>query len=600
MRAREKYGISASSFVFDKAGQVNITLQIFMRGIAEFNAKINTSTAADVSKDTVANLRTDIANLLATMNKSTSKVIEDIRASVILNDVSESMAPLTLEPGTLKELRAATARLAAASRSKRKNSAMSGLGKILTTLKALYGTDGKSGAVKLKRDSIDKTVKDAIAVMRSGPVVDPFIDIIASNSKKKGVNNISQSSIPKGPRGVTPIQGKHVSLGRVLTLLVGNQLASSFNAKSDIETHFIFYTFNSNAGAIRDRCIAEFIIDVERLIERLTDIARLRQGMNITLRELIGMIGNAFIDDQGSINYGMSDVYDSKYNSETGRVENHYRQKFASDEKAANITIEENIKKARNANGKFTKPIVDYHIEALTAENNPNKSIIRVHVLDRVSTPYATQGALLDAGRSTALTELQSLVNNVSETSSDVAKETLKLAQEKSDFLVVTGNGSNSTVQLKGGIEELKRFVASTMPSIIYGSSTSAIKDGKLSSAENAALATVNMLRSSAKGPQQSNGLSVGNIPLQIFPSSLDLTLFGCPLLEFMQQLFIDFGTGTTADAIYTCINITHELTRDSFSTTAKLTPASAYASYYSLLGMINSAIARIDDKSTS
>jgi hypothetical protein len=47
--------------------------------------------------------------------------------------------------------------------------------------------------------------------------------------------------------------------------------------------------------------------------------------------------------------------------------------------------------------------------------------------------------------------------------------------------------------------------------------------------------------------------------------------MLGCPLLQFGQSFYVDFGTGTSADNIYTVTSFSHKITPGDFSTSAKL-----------------------------
>ena len=153
---------------------------------------------------------------------------------------------------------------------------------------------------------------------------------------------------------------------------------------------------------------------------------------------------------------------------------------------------------------------------------------------------------------------------------------------------------SRRQFRIKGGFNRLKQFVMSTMPSIRYGEGSSGVISAKLSSMSDSALTTVNMLRQS-RSPDTPAGARMSGVPLQIAPVECTLETFGCPLWNFGQQIFIDFGTGTTADAIYGVTGVEHQIEQGNFKTTVKLTPMGSYARYMSLLNNINSARTAID-----
>ena len=54
---------------------------------------------------------------------------------------------------------------------------------------------------------------------------------------------------------------------------------------------------------------------------------------------------------------------------------------------------------------------------------------------------------------------------------------------------------------------------------------------------------------------------------MTVLPASLNVTTFGCPLIEYGQQYFVDLQTGTTADNLYAITNINHTLSAGQFDT---------------------------------
>jgi hypothetical protein len=73
------------------------------------------------------------------------------------------------------------------------------------------------------------------------------------------------------------------------------------------------------------------------------------------------------------------------------------------------------------------------------------------------------------------------------------------------------------------------------------------------------------------------------------------LETIGCPLWNFGQQIFIDFGTGTTVDCIYGVTGVEHNIASGEFKTTVKLTPLNSYARYQSMFDQIEAAFTTID-----
>ena len=131
-------------------------------------------------------------------------------------------------------------------------------------------------------------------------------------------------------------------------------------------------------------------------------------------------------------------------------------------------------------------------------------------------------------------------------------------------------NSSGTMYRVIGGSRELKNFMMNTMPYIIFGAAGTTITSAKLSSMQNSKLNTVNLLRSFEKSELEPNGENPGGIPMRIIPTELNVSMLGNPLVDFAQQYFVDFQTGTTADNIYAISGITHKFVPGSFTTDIK------------------------------
>lgn len=130
--------------------------------------------------------------------------------------------------------------------------------------------------------------------------------------------------------------------------------------------------------------------------------------------------------------------------------------------------------------------------------------------------------------------------------------------------------------------DRVKREISKFVPTIIYGSNGTLIKSVNYGSEQDAALATIMMLRNKTDDENVTNvnGSSKGDLPLRVIPGQLSITTLGCPLLEYMQQYFVDLGTGTTIDNIYSITGLSHNFSPGSFTSEIKFTFADAYGKY--------------------
>ena len=104
-------------------------------------------------------------------------------------------------------------------------------------------------------------------------------------------------------------------------------------------------------------------------------------------------------------------------------------------------------------------------------------------------------------------------------------------------------------------------------------------------------LSTVNMLRTSDASALTPTGVAEGGLPLWMLPGQMDMKIFGCPIIEFTQGLFVDFETNTSIDNIYHVTKIQHTIKNGEFSTSLSLTPSDSYGQYRNLRDRVASAI---------
>ena len=101
------------------------------------------------------------------------------------------------------------------------------------------------------------------------------------------------------------------------------------------------------------------------------------------------------------------------------------------------------------------------------------------------------------------------------------------------------------------------------------------------------------MQRASGAGGGPDGGTDDG-LPLRTFPAQLSMEIYGCPLMNFGQQYFIDFGTGTTLDDVYGVSGVSHKFTPGKFTTNVKFVPLQKFGTFQSLLGNFSKMIAEV------
>ena len=157
-----------------------------------------------------------------------------------------------------------------------------------------------------------------------------------------------------------------------------------------------------------------------------------------------------------------------------------------------------------------------------------------------------------------------------------------------------TGFETGQRFRIKGGLPNIKAFLMNSMPSVRYGQEASGIIGASLQSMSDPALTTVNMIRNSG-GPEDPVGARQSGLPMRVAPMQLTLDTIGCPLWNFGQQVFIDFGTGTTVDNIYAVVGIDHSMTSGEYKSKVKMIQLDSYGKFESLVDVVNDAMVAIE-----
>ena len=125
----------------------------------------------------------------------------------------------------------------------------------------------------------------------------------------------------------------------------------------------------------------------------------------------------------------------------------------------------------------------------------------------------------------------------------------------------------------------IKKAIKASMPSISYGTEGTAINNISISSISDKNIDTHFLLEARQKkdaddGAPEKEEKGISEYDAQkIHPVTLDVSMMGCTVLEYGQQLFVDLQTNTDLDNVYGIYGITHSLAPGSFITNVRLTP---------------------------
>jgi hypothetical protein len=602
LRAKEKYQIVNSSFSFDEVGQVQIELTLSMlstRGLRQVNIGLGPS--ENTAFSTVKNIIDLVGQIRSRLNSTLAAQITG--ESDVIGSLTSPASVLSLSPDAIKELRKV---IRATS-----SSSSSSLSSLNNQLKDLIG-DGSGGALggaaAQLRSGIRAEIGRKTDGLTRGP--DPFL--------------VNQRITTRGNTSISIDKPSYVSLGKLLLKFVGQPIATSGYYR---DVQFIFYNFNDRASYMANRNIATFPVEVSELrtlLERQLD-----QMLNMTTESFIGFIDGGFISAPSAKPYGFSGFYHTPRPRNGEEAQGPQLSKEFEEDAAKLASEQQEILKRAYGNAdeddgdyEFVQPTISFVTESVPLRSNPSdpRTLLRIHIFDGAATSHTCVQQLLEAASdrsigliNSAAAEARQSINRARAgeegASQDTANADVIAYNEQVNAAVTAGlleeyppageRPSDSRtranrLRLKGGMPALKGFISRTMPSVRYGEGASGITSAKVQSMSDPGLTTVNILRQGTT-PDTPASARFNGVPLQVAPVECTLETIGCPLWSFGQQLFIDFGTGTSIDAVYGVVGVDHTIGPGEYKTTVKLTPMGSYAKYESLFRNVRDATIVMD-----
>lgn len=624
----EKYMIRNVSFTFDEQNQVNITLDIAMKGGTDIESEI-ISTATERSVNAIRRIE-QIAAMISQYRQrvfrgsqtqqASGQRTREIRGTQILDAAQDFTNNIRITPELARALTEFQTSLhRSIQNSEASSDIRSSAQSLSSALRNLYGqrtgTERTQGATGELSTSVQSEIREKLDEMLRSSSEDPMlpsnmqipdrdgrlISVLRPRAEQSGRR--TEGTARGGTTTTVPqinanYQGRQrfVSLAKLLTQFVSIPLAAT--GKYD-EVQLLFYPFNESAGFANRINIGQFVVDVNFFFENLVRyrLENISRSAGINLKDFMGFVASTIIDDPAAAPYGIDSLYEQVTNRETGQTQ--LRARYNSVEFQTRL---ENRLRGRTPNGEFKMPQVVCYIEAqparvgIDSQPDVSKTILRLHIFDKQNSMYMAQGAILAASRNTTLNSVASIPNatdgepGIHESRQQLYASIIERARHDNGLITNIGTPAEPVFVINKGPEAIKNFVMKTMPYIIKGIQGSAIKSANMTSMQNAELSTVNMLRSFRAGPIRANNEQPGGLPLSIIPCELSINTIGCNLFEFGQQFFVDMNTGTTADNIYGVNGISHRIEPGNFSSDVKLVPLDAYGRYSSFIERINQA----------
>ena len=619
LRVKEKFMVVNSSMSFTDVGEVEISLSLVSKGNNDLTFRMVTD--AEVAQTV------DQINLLFRKIREIKRAIradlvenEEMIGDQIMGKANSVSAILSMSAEDFQSLQNAIDTILA---NPNASDDYVALGNAMQ--------EAVVGAQSLEAQ-IQAAMADKLSRIKTG--IDPY----AKACFHLGINYII---IPGRPGGGYRLEN-HVSFARLALEFIAKPLAAT---KKFDEVQLCFYPMNQYSTFARDDDVGSFPINIAAFEKQLSE--KLKKNPAMTLAAFIGFMNSAFFNNMASDIYGFGSIYER--DPLTGRAK--LREQYQESEEAR--TQIPNEKKAvfeaaygPGAEQKFTKPSVQMYLEAVPGGDSDsggdNSTILRIHFFDQAATSYSGFAEMWDSLRSSlassinmaAVSAFRARENppdagsaqaiNLSNHAAHFAEQMSLLAdldilegvdadgnsvpidELAAAFDAVSGLETNPAtleevqasmniqyVRVKGGPAGLRYLFHRNMPSIKYGSTYSAVQKANLATQQDARMATIHMQRAikAAGGPE---GGTDDGLPLRTFPGQLSIDMYGCPLMNFGQQYFVDFGTGTTLDDVYAVVGVDHKFTPGDFKTSVKFVPLQKFGTFQSLLGNFSKMIAEV------
>lgn len=624
MLVREPYGIVNSQFSFDQVGQVQLTLELYTKGVRELiDLRLTNSSGFNKIKREITEAMENIVRYRRQLKlDSPSGLNKEVRGFQLLDAAERGEFPDLNE----EEISSAIASLDKSLKSGSGKLDSAAANSLISELKKIYAFTGSKKDRKFNYNArFEKRSEGIVSKLISNlqATDDPFLIGNKKYEEKKtqlGLSNVpdplvaiveSYNTVPqtKKPGAQVPQQQPQqrslVSFGKVFSTILGRSL---INIPSIDEMQIFFYNFNDHAGNVSGKNIAEFPVDMNVLKLQLSNHIAQRKTDAIALEEFIQLVVNAQLGDVRGVGYGLSSYF------ETFDPKNPDPVLKNKDKKSSQEEYENAVSKLTLERGPFHMPVIDVHVESTYATTEGKKidlldafelaalrdarrrsdnyaRIVRVHVFDKQANPYPFATSMLKADDKLEISSIGTI--------GDLQKKGISFDQSVKDIDLVNGE----LQVLQGDLElftpvtqdengriffiknpSIKQLVAKLIPTIVYGGNASSIISANVASQHDPLLGTVQMMANKAGRPSatQPNGGGTMGLPLRVLPSTVSLTTLGCPLLSYAQMFFVDFNTGTTVDNVYGVTGLIHNIGPGKFETVLNMTWYDSYGRYES------------------
>jgi hypothetical protein len=593
MKITEIYHIENSEFSFAEGGEISLNLTLQEAG-GEWAKSITEGSIRGVGQHQMNDSLQEMVNAASAGSKS-KKVLTPSYVLPIGKTIKDSQESLAAVQKLIEDFQSFDF-------SKEFDEAFE---KVFNAGQNSEAEEAVAETEKLNNSNMAATFDAFWADMMSKP--DPFLRPATtgatSTSKSKPGPPISDFS-NTGTKG----HATYVSLGKVLTYIMGGNLQKQNNDYEEIQ--FLFYPFNAHAGAMYNHNLSQFPMEQKALKKHLAK--PMKSGKAISVKSLLGLINDKFMNSPTARAFGnpvgggkaaqkkLRDIYGIEPSGPVGPFQ------------IPRLAVKPQIGPSR------TK-LSDGDINTAMGGN-----ILRLHIYD---TCCSTMSIIHDLKKGLENSTFSVLRRDVDRDiaamglaptsivygSNHQAYYDVVIQQFEQMGAVVAisdesmkdfqdGAGKNLDPEKLAALKKNYRFVTSSpevvkgtigtiFPTINYGSAGTSIIQANIQTNGNTENANLDMTR--GKNPEElASFAKLDTIQYTVMPIEANFTSLGCPYIMPGQQYFIDFQTNTDVDDVYTIQEITHDLSPGKFETQFKCTMTQYQRLYQMQTDKIGDAVA--------
>lgn len=422
-----------------------------------------------------------------------------------------------------------------------------------------------------------------------------------------------------------PPAPKLVSFGKLFSTFCLPALTQVAYDEGLDEVQLNFYQLNESCGPISLHSVAEFPVEIAFAQKSFAEKCIERGGESMSVFEFLQWANSNLFKRNDAPGFAMRHIYEQQTEPKP-----EDSKKDAAAEDAKKLKKEEWFSKY----GTFKPPMIEMRMAAvyegknsdtridllyklthrLGGQFNPppprfqvtgdpeskTKRILRVDIYDKTYNPYEKTGRVFkdrdgsykvfESGVS--VDEARGFMREYARSYAGPGGPEIKEQPVPGSYnSVITIDDVTVSKTIPKGKNVLKDYLGSTVPVLTVGGTNSTlIGQAQFSSKTDGNAASIALTGGTykAKSTLAPNALSMAenDLPIRALPAELQISTLGCPIAEARQFFFIDFGTGTTLDNMYSVRQLQHSFGPGRYETSWTFMFADGYSRFFGAAGI--------------